>query len=151
MIYKLGNDKDMDALPPLDGKTEEIIYVYTSTLTYQYGEERNVDEDDGGVVFYVPPGTDREELKVSGILMDQLITRRSWVSDEAKPRCGFARNGGAKAGGFLSQTRLAQKTTRDATGPFKSHLRNHKKALMRKHQGSFLPFLRSPVDRFRRF
>ena len=63
MVYKLGNDKDMDALPPLDGKTEEIIYVYTSTLTYQYGEERNVDEDDGGVVFYAPPGTDREELK----------------------------------------------------------------------------------------
>ena len=50
--------------------------------------------------------------------------RREWVSDEANPRCGFARNGGAKAGGFLSQTRLVQKTTRDATGPFKSHPRN---------------------------
>ena len=63
MVYKLGNDKDMDALPPLDGKTEEIIYVYTSTLTYQYGEERNIDEADGGYVLYAPPGTDREELK----------------------------------------------------------------------------------------
>ena len=63
MVYKLGNDKDMDALPPLEGKTEEIIYVYTSTLTYQYGEERNIDEDDGGVVFYAPPGTDCEEIK----------------------------------------------------------------------------------------
>lgn len=63
MVYKLGNDKDMDTLPPLDGKTEEIIYVYTSTLTYQYGEERNIDEDDGGVVFYAPPGTDCEEIK----------------------------------------------------------------------------------------
>ena len=50
--------------------------------------------------------------------------RREWVSDEANPRCGFARNGGAKAGGFLSQTRLAQKTTRDATRPFKAHPRN---------------------------
>ena len=63
MVYKLGNDKDMDTLPPLDGKTEEIIYVYTSTLTYQYGEERNIDEDDGGYVLYATPGTDREELK----------------------------------------------------------------------------------------
>jgi hypothetical protein len=63
MVYKLGNYKDMEQLPPLDEKTEEILYTYTSALTYQYGEGRNVDEDDGGVVFYAPPGTDCEEIK----------------------------------------------------------------------------------------
>ena len=63
MVYKLGNYKDMESLPPLDEKTEEILYIYTSTLTYQYGEERNIDEDDGGIVFYAPPGTDCEEIK----------------------------------------------------------------------------------------
>ena len=63
MVYKLGNYKDMAALPPLDEKTEEILYTYTSTLSYQYGEDRNVDEDDGGVVFYAPPGTGYEEVK----------------------------------------------------------------------------------------
>ena len=63
MVYKLGNYKDMKSLPPLDEKTEEILYVYTSTLTYQYGEERNIQEDDGGYVLYAPPGTDCEEIK----------------------------------------------------------------------------------------
>lgn len=63
MIYKLGNYTDMESLPSLDEKTEEILTTYTSVLSIEYGEERNIDEDDGGVVFYAPPGTDREELK----------------------------------------------------------------------------------------
>ena len=63
MVYKLGNYADMESLPPLDEKTEEILTTYTSILSIEYGEERNVDEADGGVVFYAPPGTDREELK----------------------------------------------------------------------------------------
>ena len=63
MVYVLGNYKDMTSLPPLDLKTEEILFSYTSILTYEYGEERNILEDDGGIVLYAPPGTDCEEIK----------------------------------------------------------------------------------------
>ena len=63
MIYKLGNYRDMESLPSLDSTTADILYSYTSVLSYEYGEERDVDHDDGGIVFYAPPGTDSEELK----------------------------------------------------------------------------------------
>ena len=63
MVYKLGNYTDMQSLPGLDLKTEEILFSYTSVLSYEYGEDRNVDEDDGGFVLYAPPGTDCEEIK----------------------------------------------------------------------------------------
>ena len=63
MVYKLGNYTDMQSLPALDLKTEEILFSYTSVLSYEYGEDRNVDEDDGGFVLYAPPGTDCEEIK----------------------------------------------------------------------------------------
>ena len=63
MVYMLGNYTDMQSLPGLDLKTEEILFSYTSVLSYEYGEDRNVDEADGGFVLYAPPGTDCEELK----------------------------------------------------------------------------------------
>ncbi len=63
MVYKLGNYRDMESLPSLDSTTEDILYSYTSVLSYEYGEERNVDTDDGGYVLYALPGTNSEELK----------------------------------------------------------------------------------------
>ena len=55
MVYKLGNYRDMESLPSLDSTTEDILYSYTSVLSYEYGEDRNVDIDDGGYVLYAPP------------------------------------------------------------------------------------------------
>ena len=64
MVYKLGTDLDMATLPSLDAQTEELLYVYTSKLSSEYGDARDIDHDDGGYVLYAPPGTDAEEIKV---------------------------------------------------------------------------------------
>lgn len=63
MVYKLGNVSDMDRLPPMDPKLWNVLFEYTSVLSNEYGEDRNVDSDDGGYVLYVMPGTPVEEIK----------------------------------------------------------------------------------------
>lgn len=40
----------------------DILYELTSVLTYEYGDDRDVDHDDGGYVLYVTPGTPHREI-----------------------------------------------------------------------------------------
>ena len=63
MVYKIGNITDLATIPITDGKTFELLYHYARVLTSVYGQERNVNEDDGGFILYAPPGTKAEEIK----------------------------------------------------------------------------------------
>lgn len=63
MVYKIGNICDLERIPTADSNTYDLLFDYVKILTYEYGEERNVDEDDGGYVLYVVPGTSMEEVK----------------------------------------------------------------------------------------
>ena len=57
MVYKLGNESDLANLPGLDAGTFEILQELTSILSSEYGEDRDIDRDDGGYVLYAEPGT----------------------------------------------------------------------------------------------
>ena len=63
MIYKIGTIADLDSLPLLDGTALELLSHHASVLTTEYGENRNVDEDDGGFVLYATPSTNAEDIK----------------------------------------------------------------------------------------
>ena len=64
MVYKIGNIKDFEALPPMDEKIKELLYHYSKVLSTEYGEERDIDRSDGGYILYVTPHTAVEEIKV---------------------------------------------------------------------------------------
>ena len=64
MVYKLGNLKDLESLPPMDEVTYSTLFEFTSVLTNEYGADRDINNDDGGYVLYATPGTDAEEVKV---------------------------------------------------------------------------------------
>lgn len=63
MVYKLGNLKDLESLPAMDKITYGVLWEFTSVLTNEYGEDRDIDNDDGGFVLYATPGTSPEEVK----------------------------------------------------------------------------------------
>ena len=63
MVYKIGTIADLDSLPLLDDTALELLHHHASVLTKEYGATRNVDEDDGGFVLYVPSGTNAEDIK----------------------------------------------------------------------------------------
>ena len=63
MIYKIGNLADIESLPLIDDTTLELLYHHASVLTHEYGENRNVDDSDGGYILYAVPGTSAEEVK----------------------------------------------------------------------------------------
>jgi hypothetical protein len=65
MVYKLGNTSDLASLPSTDPVTLQNLYELTSVLTNEYGDDRNIDTDDGGFVLYAPPGTPAKEVKAS--------------------------------------------------------------------------------------
>ena len=63
MIYKIRNVSDLEGIPIPDRATYDLLYHYAKVLSTEYGENRNVDEDDGGYVLYCPSGTSMEEIK----------------------------------------------------------------------------------------
>ena len=63
MVYKIGCLADLETLPLVDDLALELLCHHASTLSHEYGEDRNIDEDDGGYVLYSVPGTNAEELK----------------------------------------------------------------------------------------
>ena len=63
MIYKIGNIADLNHLPTMDDGLKQHIEHLAKSLSALYGEERNVDEDDGGYILYVEPGTALNELR----------------------------------------------------------------------------------------
>lgn len=63
MIYKIGNLADLESLPLISDVALELLYHHASVLTHEYGENRNVDDSDGGYILYAVPGTSAEEVK----------------------------------------------------------------------------------------
>ena len=63
MIYKLANPCDLQDLPPMDSAVQDILLQYTTILSTEYGDNRDVDHEDGGYVLYATPGTTAEEVK----------------------------------------------------------------------------------------
>ena len=65
MVYKLGNTSDLASLPSTDPVTLQNLYELTSVLTNEYGDDRNIDTDDGGFVLYAPPEHRQKKPKFS--------------------------------------------------------------------------------------
>ena len=63
MVYKIGNISDLSTIPISDRETFELLYYYARVLTDEYGQERNVDTEDGGFILYCPPNTKAEDIK----------------------------------------------------------------------------------------
>lgn len=63
MVYKIGNVSDLTKIPIVSDKAKEILYHFARVLTTEYGEDRNIDIDDGGYILYALPGTDVKEIK----------------------------------------------------------------------------------------
>ena len=62
MIQKLGKIKDIESLPPIALGIKSLILEKVKLLSAEYGEERDIDNDDGGYVLYCPYGTSEDEL-----------------------------------------------------------------------------------------
>ena len=80
MIYKLEHITDLDAGMINNDTVRDLIEGYLTTYDSLYGEDRNVDEDDGGYVLYCDPGTSAVELKsfidYEGLLCEYTSTMR---------------------------------------------------------------------------
>jgi len=63
MIYKIGNIGDVKIFPYLPRRMCRMISGLASLLTELYGEDRDVDNSDGGFILYCEPRTSSEELK----------------------------------------------------------------------------------------
>lgn len=63
MVYKIGNIKDLESLPSMDDVTTTTLYEYAKVLTYEYGEDRDIDHSDGGYILYATEGTPAEDIK----------------------------------------------------------------------------------------
>jgi len=63
MIYKLGNVKDVDCILGITDTARGVLLQQTKVLTTLYGENRDVDNDDGGYVLWAEQGTKPEEMK----------------------------------------------------------------------------------------
>lgn len=46
-----------------DAEAISILSYYATALSTNYGENRNLNEDDGGYILYCPKGTSNAELK----------------------------------------------------------------------------------------
>ena len=62
MVYKLGNTRDMELLPNMSDSIWQVIYDAVSILSEIYGADRDVDNNDGGYVLYMEPGSTVREL-----------------------------------------------------------------------------------------
>ena len=63
MVYKIGNVSDLESISITDANAYALLSQYARLLSYEYGEDRNVDTDDGGYVLYATPDTSCEEIK----------------------------------------------------------------------------------------
>ena len=87
MVYKLGNVSDLALLPSIDQHTWRMLYEFTSVLTNEYGEGRNVDSDDGGYVLYAEPGTSCEKVKACFDYSTHTIEYINCDLDAPSPLC----------------------------------------------------------------
>ena len=63
MIYKIGNIADLTILPSMDPDIKRRITALARMLSGYYGEDRDVENFDGGYILYSDHGTTPEELR----------------------------------------------------------------------------------------
>lgn len=63
MVYKIGNIADLSKVDSADEEAISILSYYAAALSTNYGEDRNIDDDDGGYILYCPKGTTNAEIK----------------------------------------------------------------------------------------
>ena len=63
MIYKLGSVADISKLPSMDDRLRNAIFKNLKILDDNYGEDRDIDNDDGGYVLFCEPGTTESEIQ----------------------------------------------------------------------------------------
>ena len=63
MVYKLGKVSDLKTIQSIDHEVGQILWKQVSILSTVYGEDRDVDCDDGGYLLYAERGTPAEEIK----------------------------------------------------------------------------------------
>ena len=63
MVYKLGHVADLERLTITDDVARNNLVELLQILDNEYGEDRNIDNDDGGFVLYATLGTTPEEIK----------------------------------------------------------------------------------------
>ena len=63
MVYKIGNIKDLETLPPMDENIKAILYRYARVLSTEYGEKRDTDYDDGGYILFITPHTPCDDIR----------------------------------------------------------------------------------------
>ena len=63
MVYKIGNLADMKKLADISMDVWALLCHHARVLSTEYGEDRNIDYDDGGFVLYCTPGTKSEDIK----------------------------------------------------------------------------------------
>ena len=72
MIYKLAHVDEVRMLSISEWMVVPIIKKTLATLDEVYGEDRNVDDNDGGYVLYASRGTTPAELKANWNYEDRL-------------------------------------------------------------------------------
>ena len=63
MVYKLGRISDLAILPSIDPIALNMISEFVKILSFEYGENRNIDHSDGGFLLFATESSDLEELK----------------------------------------------------------------------------------------
>ena len=63
MVFKLAHEREIHSIPiPVEGKLYDDLFQFLIVLDSEYGEDRDVEHDDGGFVLFCTPGTEEEEV-----------------------------------------------------------------------------------------
>ena len=65
MVYKIGNKDDIVNIPDINKTEEMVITKFANILSSMYGKDRDIDNDYGGYILFIPKGTKSEEIKNS--------------------------------------------------------------------------------------
>lgn len=63
MVYKVGSAKELEKLPSMDERLLEMLKGYAQMLSDHYGEDRDVELNEGGYILYAEPGSTEDEVK----------------------------------------------------------------------------------------
>ena len=65
MVYKIGNPEDIVNIPNINEAETKVITKFARILSDMYGSDRDVDNDYGGYILFVPKGTSHKEIKAA--------------------------------------------------------------------------------------
>ena len=83
MLYKLGKVSDLRKLPISEDSVVPIVEKILNILDKEYGENRNIEEDDGGYILYASYGTKPNEFT-------KYFNYEKYLCEEIELRNGYA-------------------------------------------------------------